>query len=254
MDGSKTGIWRGGFAGLLRSEHRSEWANEPVDAAPADVTGLAAVPLALEHLPKSPVIVRDPAAPVSRVATLRGLPNAPAHGELQSTRIMPIERLLPESARTRNQSAAPTIALGTGAEPRPRAKRQVSSRWWQYPLVALVTLVTVGAIMVPPLLKKTAPVLAPAASTPAVQIVEAPAPAVERAATADNALPSQRRRAPSLQPTAAANNVERQAVDALIAGDYAGAQRLYEQLAQGKPHARVFAVAARVAAARASAQ
>jgi hypothetical protein len=70
---------------------------------------------------------------------------------------------------------------------------------------------------------------------------------VERAA--DVALQVQ----PPQQPQAAASptqavppQLERAAVDALIAGDYANAQRMYDRLAAAKPDVPAFSVAARV--------
>ncbi|MEY4577665.1 MAG: hypothetical protein RL701_2368 [Pseudomonadota bacterium] len=220
MDGTKTSIWRGGLANLLR--------NDPQTAKPESTTQVR------ESIKINiPIILRDVKA---------SQPSA-ALSDLHSTRIMPIERLLPESARPAlEQLRLKQTAVNAAPV---RRKRKLSARWWQYPMLAFTTLLAVSAWMLPPLLEQsgvhTRAIPLPITTPEAVQTP------VER--VADVALQVQ----PTQQPQAAASptqavppQLERAAVDALIAGDYANAQRMYDRLAAAKPDVPAFSVAARV--------
>lgn len=211
MDGSKTNIWRDGIVDLL----------------PQGV-------LQGDELPPPPVIIRSAAGP------LRSLIAVPAASELQSTRIMPIERLLPERKPVR---------LDLDAESARPAQRRWSARLWQYPLLALVTLLLVAAVMLPPLLRGRGPTLrtaAPRAARAAEPVIEPVVAADGVSAEHESAVPA----TPLRRPSVADSKLERQAVDALIAGDDARAQRLYAQLAHMKDARPAFSAAERVLAAR----
>lgn len=272
METSKTRIYRGGLSGLLGQNTRESAPEEPA-APPEPQPRRASVPPPWPPRAKLQRATLDGLAPVPpnaqdsrRISLSQLLPIAPGaqpSSGLHATKIMPIESLFPGQGTTAALSEAELDAarkiMADGATHKLAAddgkkRRRQLPRFLGHVLVGLLTLLAVAAWMMPRFgltaakavrsraLVPTAVAAPPAVLPPEPVEVAAPEPPQPPQPTA--AEPVQRPSAP-LKP-----NTARAAIDAVVAGDYTTAERLYQDLARANPNSVVYQEAARIIAAR----
>ena len=193
----------------------------------------------------NPTADSDPAA--SLHTTLPGFETPPNKREAAPTRVLPIEQLFPgmqsyAAPATHTRTEEPLTA--TCDSQRTSRMFVLRARHWHALKVAFATIIVTLVIYLalqPPEPAGTQPDT-PRAAPPAVQAIRAQAlesrPARATAATTASPAPP---------------GLERAAVNALIAGDYALARSLYQQLASATPSASVYGEAARILSARTTA-
>lgn len=280
MIGTKTRIWRGGMSEIMRparegqpdtdAAHRAQAAPQP---EPVVTPSEPSAPSARPSVQTQVTSLRKPRVGsgtlVGHVFDLSGLSDEKPAGlssrrssPLSTTRLVPIEELLVGHARP---EPAPTPAEASESRPRARAgavdgpssdfgveralglsKRRVTGEHVRRGLIALLLPLTIwvfvnrqrGDVAVPTLPQPAATesLAGPAVVAPSAPARQEPTPAAASMPVntpVSVAVPSARQRA---------------AVDALVAGDFVSARRIYGELASstdvGDP--RVFAEAARI--------
>lgn len=266
MIGTKTRIWRGGMSEIMRPAGEGQAGAEAAPVAPEPVATPpeAAPPSARAGVQTQVLSLRKPRVGsgtlVGHVFDLSALsdelssePSVRKASPMTTTRLVPIEELLVERARL---EPAPREA----SESRPRASGGASSdagveralglsprrlngahvRRGLIGVLGVLTVwvfanrqpgdVTVGAPQEPALVQ---PAALPAPVEGPTQPRHEPTPAADPSRPASAAAPAGRQRA---------------AVDALVAGDFASARRIYGELATSTEVSdpRVFAEAARI--------
>jgi hypothetical protein len=234
MDASKTRIYRGGLAGLIGASERES----------AELAQLTAA----DERPPAPHTSQVPPTPAqSRTLTgLAGLRAPPS--ALHATRIMPIEKLLPGHVVS-PPTAAELRAAKADRQAGARLRTRRAPRFLGHVLVAVLTLLAVAVWRLP--LTDRAP--AGARRVVAVPIASPP-PTAASMLQAELTPPSAAKPATPEPHTTPRPGLERAAVDAVVAGDYARAGELYRELARAQPASPVFAAAVRILAARAHSQ
>lgn len=217
MDPTKTRIWHAQDLGLAPAERRD---------------GTQPLPRVSSVPPPSPLPRESAPLPPARP------------GALAATRIMPIERLFPGVAPTRE---TPTLQIARA--PRWRTLKRIGAHL----LLATLTVLAVAAWKLPrapararlmPLSAASEPEHAreqsahsPAEPAPTVQPASAPIPEAPRARVTGKS-----------KESAAKPQQERRAIELLIAGDYRSAQQAYLELAREHPNMSVFSEAAQILA------
>ena len=222
--------------------------------------------------------------PAPGTLTARWSAHVDARGPLVSTRIMPIELLLPSGSRTLPQPRAASVAT---AQPRFRTLKRVGG----HVLLATLTLLAIASWKLPLGQYVRARYLPPSAATrtpgdttpagPEVQLaagemngaVQAPLPAAvpdapradeqeetarvhgegavaSRTLAADSGSRGLPRRRGKGHTPGLTVSPQRRAVELVIGGDFAGAEEAYRMLASEHPDADAYREAARILAAR----
>ncbi|MET0389023.1 MAG: hypothetical protein ABW321_23820 [Polyangiales bacterium] len=258
--------------GTTRLEH----VDAGVDAAPPGVLGPSRVAL-IGSTPRAvPTRLGISASPVTNGPPSPPTVSAPA-SLLHTTRVMPIERLLPPGPGATLPSTAELDALrdllarrhpeltGQHAAARQPAKpkTRLVVRILGHVALGLLTLLAVAAWMLPqfedrpsrlrsqPIAAATAPVNTdppPSAALDATidserTAITEPTPPAEPAAPPARPIPTDK--APRAQ-----RGKPRAAIDAVIAGDFATAERLYRELADEDPSVIAYREAARILSTR----
>ncbi|HEY2735524.1 MAG TPA: hypothetical protein VGI70_16120 [Polyangiales bacterium] len=270
MDQSKTKIWRGGLAAIT-----GRGADEvPKPPQPSAATRAEARSAPKPGTPPAPdLAVTRPdrgIGPHTRIMGSAALPIKARRSllsrELSTTRVMPIESLLPDAGRATQSkpieaatalttiTTTPTAQHGSNPHREPSAvaidlepvhvpKRSLFSPKLVVPAFVVAILWLVASFFV----NKPRPVATPEPAPPSSSargIATLAAPV----ATPPLETPNAPSAPPGIVPRPA--KLERAAVDALIAGDYAQAERLYAQLARSGETPNVFSEAGRILALR----
>jgi len=264
MMGTKTRIWRGGMSEILHtgSQPDTEATAQP---EPTRTPAPAAPPESSTNLSRLPALHTDGlAARKTRVgsgtlvghvfdlsALAEGPPaQAPARRPslMATTRLVPIEELLVE--RERGKLSGGETKLPTPQAPVQTSDDLDSGQTITLPMQGLTGTHLRRGLMV--VLGLAAVVVFAIGPREDAALAALPEPVVAQPATRSAALPRQQTTDAVPQPehlrTAAPSGRQRAAVDALVAGDFVGARRIYSELAQahdaGDP--KVFAEAARI--------
>lgn len=226
MDPTKTRIWNADDLGLPRAPARAANVTPPSPARRASKP----------PPPPPPRKARASSAPPppSTLTARWSASGAQAPGPLASTRIMPIETLLPALPEAAAQRKQPTRRLAT-------LKRIAG-----HVLLAALTVLAVALWKLPLGQYVRARSSPPPAALPVAG--EAAAPAPETTVSAAPALAAARPRAVASKHSVA--SLQREAVELVIAGDFSAAEEVYRRLASDNPEADAYLEAARMLSAR----